>query len=75
VLANVSVGNFSTYRKSALRRWSSRSSVPVRMLAASISTSTCEFSGGSATVIAPETFSNRPRTLVRMCRAMNSAVV
>ena len=66
----------SVSKKSALRRWASRWSWLVWMLAASMVTSTDDSSGTSATLIEPEKVAKRPRTLVIMrWRATNSTVV
>src|SRR5947208_7255110 len=75
VLLNVSTGCFSISRKSPLLRCSSRFSVWVVMLPASISTSTRESSGDSPTSIVPVNSVNWPLTFDSMCRATNPTTV
>ena len=53
VLRKVSVGYSATFKKSFVRRWLSRFSSLVKMLAAWIVTSTDESAGFSATTIEP----------------------
>jgi hypothetical protein len=72
----VMVGYVSASKKSALRRWPSRSGLPVSRLATSSSTSTWDRSGWSSMVMVPDTSGKRPRTLVIMrWRPMNSTEV
>ena len=53
VLRNEICGCASTLKKSALRRWPSRCSLPVLTLAASMSTQSDEFSALVASIVAP----------------------
>ncbi len=67
------VGNFSTSRKSPLRRWPSRSSWLVLMLAVPMVAVTPDCSGSSPMVMVAVASVNSPRTLVTiMCRATNA---
>ena len=53
VLLKVICGWSATLKKSVLRRWPSRCSLPVLTLSASMSTQRLEFSGFVASMVAP----------------------
>src|SRR5262249_30066525 len=66
-------GYFSTSKKSALRRCSSRRGSPLLTLAASTVADTDDWNGSSAIVIDPSRSPKTPRTVVQIrCRATNS---
>src|SRR5438270_1369615 len=65
VLLNTMLGCSSTWKKSGLRRCSSRLASADSTLATSTSTSTDDFSGASAIWISPPNLVKRPRTLAR----------
>ncbi len=67
-------GYFSTLKKSGDLRWPSRRGSWVSTLAVSISTSTVDCSGTSATWAVTVAVWKRPRTLAVRCRATNSKV-
>ena len=73
----VSVGNFSASRKSAERRWLSRASVPVSIVAAGITTLTDDADGlASSKSMVPVTPLKMPRVFVIiMCLAVKLTVV
>jgi len=77
VLLEVRCGWFSTSKKSADRRWPSRCSFRVSMLATSIVTSTWLFAGCSRSrTNVPSTVLKRPRTVLTIkCRTANSTLV
>jgi hypothetical protein len=71
VLLKVMVGNFATSKKSELRRCLSRASLPVSMLAASMTTSTeeREMSSGSTWMV-PWNVLKRPAVLLSRWRIL-----
>src|SRR5690606_694494 len=76
LLLKVISGNFSTERKSSLRRWPSRSATPVLMLSVLMVSSAVDCSGSSAMVTVPEKSEKLPRTLLTiMCLTTKPMVV